>query len=402
MRHIITTVITILIVLLFVYFFNQTPVKEKKRTAVPKQSTEVPSAKPTAQSMTAELDEKTQAEFRFYKDNWQKGLGDHQPKPLNKDPSYIEAYRDYDYARSHCKDIITSLAIGAEPFGYELRDYKEQMSEQQRRVFQNRVTKCQDLGHPTWKNEITMDVGLVVAHLKNRMDQLTPETAEEVALQNNLKQIEAIEKIGHQLFNLERGETIDFDLRSELYQQKRNLQSQYPQKVLFAPYAAEDMPLVESLNQQVAEIEAQMKANTFFDHDKIQSSQEVLFNAISQLDVSMKNTISGDGFWAIYVWFKDKHSDDRFDSYLKSMKQPVGIKKFDDWIQPIVMKFRACELGIPCGADAPLAESVCLDFRTPQSSDSCGKGVIDYYVDDHLSAHQLMDVEYVLQNRFAL
>lgn len=402
MRNIMITVITILIVLLIVYFFNQTPVEVQKHTEAPKQSTEVPPAKPTPQTMAAELDEKTKEEFRFYKDNWQKGLGDYQPKSLNKDPSYIEAYRDYDYARSHCKDIITSLVIGAEPFGYELRDYKEQMTEQQSIVFQNRVSKCQDLGHPTWQNDITMDVGLVVAHLKNRMDQLTPETAEELALHNNLKQIEAIEKTGHQLFNLERGETIDFNLRSELYQQKRNLQSQYPQKALFAPYAAADMPLVESLNQQVAEIEAQIKANTFYDHDKIQSTQEALLNAISQLDLSMKNTISGDGFWSIHVWFKDKHSDDRFDSYLNSIKQPVGIKKFDDWIQPIVMKFRACELGIPCNATSPLAESLCLELNNPSSVGACGQGVIEYYVDDHLSEHQLMDVEQVLLTRFAL
>lgn len=403
MRLIKITVLLFLLVLLLLFFFKQLPDEDTKQNTTLKQTAKITFTQPTNQSKLSELDDRRRETFQLYKDNWQRGLANYKPKPLKTDPSYIEAYRDYDYARSHCKDIITSLAIGAEPYGFELRDYQDRMTEQQSSVFQNRVSKCQDLGQPTWRQDITMDIGLVITRLKSRMDQVGPKTAEEMVLQNILKQIEATEKIGQQLFNLERGEVIDFELRSKLYLQKKDLQSQYPRKNnIFSPYDEADMPLVKSLDQQVAKIEAQMRANTFFDHDMIENSQKALAEAIAHLNLSMNSTTSGDGFWAIHSWFKEKHSDDQYDFYLKHIKQAVGIKKLDDWIQPILMKFRACELGKPCDANSSMAESMCLEFNNPQSSNACEIGVIEFYLDKHLSEHQLMDVEHVLLTRFVL
>ncbi|MCX7554855.1 hypothetical protein OS175_13325 [Marinicella sp. S1101] len=327
---------------------------------------------------------------------WLSFLSRREVQPMKDDPSYIEAYRDYVYYEG-CMMMIGNALYDEDPFQYVLggRTFEEIPAAQQQTLV-NRLDRCVQLSD--------FSTGVYYAEvarkqLQARYQAIKPKTAKERSLEATLNLLRDFRENHNRLRNARAGEDIDVNLRFELWDIRKTLEQQMPQPLsLFGGYSEADQLLVDELNQQIAEIDQRLEDNKFIDTEWITELEAVKEQLTAQIIHELVNTTSSDAYLAIYGMLTEQYTQIEAPEIAAQLTGGIIIipDKYASFLEPVVVHFRACELSHPCDLNSRLAENLCLNFARENAPLACETGVIDYYLNHHLSANQLLDVEHII------
>ncbi|WP_154222017.1 hypothetical protein [Marinicella rhabdoformis] len=345
-------------------------------------------------------EKQSQNDTRF-RDNWFKQLAGKIPKPLNKTPTFLQAYRDYRYF-NRCEQIIAAIDAGSPAYAFAIPGFQankfDVLSDLQKLNFEKRVGKCQHLAHAFIDLPYSTQISI---RLQQRYQSIQPKTDEEKALESILKQITEFKHTSGLLNNLKRGERIDHNLFFDLNNQRNALRKEYPQRtLLFGGYSEADQDLVAKLDAQMADLDKQIAANTYYDHEQINHQQSNKDTIAQQLIQNYYKTPYPDTLLAMYDLFNNDSHKVAFNAYEKQYGKTILPEEYGMWLEQAVTNFRACELGYPCGPESELTETLCLEFMNPDATKACDQAVTTHYIDNLLSENQLLDVETLLKEWF--
>jgi hypothetical protein len=320
-------VIVILGLILAYFFLTKESVTVPDKPPVVNKPNVVSQAEPTAfdqEAWQAEWDRKNKIEMERIEQIWLAYLAGRKVAALDTEASYLEAYRDYKYY-DHCVLPIGHIIYESDPVAAVMdvipaavNEAYMQLPEIQKDFIDQRIEKCVSLTH---FNDEYMHPERVRNDLKKRMTAINPENAEEKELASVLAVIEQFELTFSSVERLKRGENIDQQLFFDLWQQKGQLEKQYPPRLsLFGGYADADMPLVNQLNEQIKSVEAKIEANKGYDQEALKIEQENLKNMLSQIEDRLFNTSSSDAYLAI----DDLLNESRFESALTPIKKKLA------------------------------------------------------------------------------
>ncbi len=328
---------------------------------------------------------------------WLSFLSRHEVKPMKADPSYIEAYRDYVYYEG-CLLMIGNALYDQDPFQYVLAGRRsfEELPAVQQRTLENRLDRCvqlSDFSTGTYYVEVARN------QLRARYQAIRPKTATERSLAAMLNLIRDFQENHNQLNITQAGKDIDVNLRINLWNSRNRLQEQMPEaQTIFGGYSDADQLLVDQLNQQIAEIDQRLKDNIHIDTDLVVELEAQKDQLTTEILHALVTTTSSDAYLAVYGMLTEKFSQIEAPEIEAQLTGGIPIipNKYASFLEPVVVHFKACELSHPCGQNSALAENLCLNFMKENAPLACETGVIDYYLNHHLSPNQLLDVEHLI------
>jgi hypothetical protein len=396
------TVLLFTLLGLAIYFYinqdNDPTQPEKKQT----QKTNVVSqkAKPEVKEFDREAWQKEHdAEMARYESQWDMYKAGKTIEPLKTQVSYLQAYRDYDYYE-HCIGPIGYILYGEDPVqgvftGYMNLEY-DSLSEQQKQAIEQRIKRCDSL--TTFPDNVYYAQSPQV-ELKKRMEAILPKSQQEKDLFEVLADIERFKRLDGELAALKEGRHIDAQLYFEIRNQRNQLESQYPPQIsLFGGYTDENQLIVDQLNEQIKQLDAQIVANKFFDAEKTKVTEQQLEEQKLTIQQHLMQTTSPDALLALFKLLNDSLYDESLLTVKQYLYQKLKVKprQYQEFMVPILVTMKACSLGYPCGADSTLAEIKCLDFMKNTAADACQNDVVSYFVNNRLSPLQAADIENML------
>jgi len=326
-------------------------------------------------------------------------------KQLNKEDreiSYLIAYREL-VQYSKCSMIYINKQKGIDLISVYKEDYDRyaenpmKPSEVQIQHYQAYIDECMFLLIDD-QEEYTEGY----KRLSKRLNNITPETDEEIALSEAIEIDKKIKQISNQLYIEKSGYNKITEEQREANSKKRHAlfdEIDIIRQRNNGNTTDEDLALIKQIYQQLSTIGK--IENLEIDTEEIAFLENEYTKNALELKEFFKNNQTPD----VFLIFSEHLLNERMGKFFftEDLNNKLGIydTMYIQTLNEIIVPFVACTLGYPCGPESYFSIEHCLDSVEPEAK-ACGKNVIDYFLDDLLSTNQMIDFNnyfnYLLDN----